>query len=299
MNPIFSRTFKALCAIAVAGVLTACGSSSTVDPFKPTRVIALGDGYNDPTYTVTGTTDVALTVAQQVAVLFGLPVSSVTSYAEGDALITTPNSVHADLTAAASLTTQIGTAITSAGGGFSSGDLIVISIGTRDIISGVTATSAAAALKTQVERLLNANARHVLIMQPLELTKTPYVRGNSSRTTSYTGKTVEFINYVDSALHDLVSHGGYATNPVIYGGTFLSSDFNLYTSNTTASDFSTSTQNPACTLALTTDVLGGCLVGAANTSYATMLFADDINLTPAGNRWVAQRMYNATAQGWR
>jgi phospholipase/lecithinase/hemolysin len=30
-----------------------------------------------------------------------------------------------------------------------------------------------------------------------------------------------------------------------------------------------------------------------------MLFADGIHLTPAGNRWVASYLYNATAQGWR
>ena len=37
----------------------------------------------------------------------------------------------------------------------------------------------------------------------------------------------------------------------------------------------------------------------ASASYTTMLFADGIHLTPAGNRWVASYLYNATAQGWR
>ena len=47
MNPILSRTLKALCAVAAAALLSACGgSSSTVDPFVATRVIAFGDGFN-------------------------------------------------------------------------------------------------------------------------------------------------------------------------------------------------------------------------------------------------------------
>jgi phospholipase/lecithinase/hemolysin len=43
----------------------------------------------------------------------------------------------------------------------------------------------------------------------------------------------------------------------------------------------------------------GCDAGVANASYATMLFADGMHLTPAGNRWVAQYLYSATSQGWR
>jgi hypothetical protein len=47
MNPIFSRILKALCAVVAVSLLTACGgSSSTVDPFVATRVIAFGDGFN-------------------------------------------------------------------------------------------------------------------------------------------------------------------------------------------------------------------------------------------------------------
>ena len=47
MNPIFSRTLKALCVMSAAVLLTACGgASSTIDAFKPTRVIAFGDGFS-------------------------------------------------------------------------------------------------------------------------------------------------------------------------------------------------------------------------------------------------------------
>ena len=288
MNPIFSRTLKAMCTIAVVGVLTACGSSTTVDAFKPARVFGLGDGYNVPTATV-ATTDATLTVVQHVTSLFGVSTSVISNYAEKDALITADAAVTTDK----SLTEQITDVIADVGS-FTNTDLIVITIGTRDIKAGVAAATATADLKAQIGRLLNANARRVLIMQPLELTNTPFGRGNAS----YTGKTVDFITYATSALQSLVANGGYTTNPVIYGGTSLSSDFNIYTTSGTGAylEFSTSTQVPYCA---SPNTLSGCAVIVGNDTYATRLFADNLNLTPAGNRWAAQRLYNATAQGWR
>jgi hypothetical protein len=41
------------------------------------------------------------------------------------------------------------------------------------------------------------------------------------------------------------------------------------------------------------------MVTGEDTQAGTTLFADNLNLTPAGNRWVSQYIYNATAQGWR
>ena len=289
MNSIFRRTLKALCSVIVVGLLSACGSSSTVDALKPTRVFGLGDGYNVPTFTVTGTTDTALTVVQQVAVLFGVSTSLITNYATGNALIT----ANATVTTDQSLTEQI-THVISDVGTFTKSDLVVITIGTRDIKAGVAATTAATDLTAQVDRLLKANARHILIMQPLELTNTPFGRGNAA----FAGKTVDFISEVSSALQTLVAQGGYTSNPVIYGGTGLSSNFNVYTTSATGAylEFSTSTQVPYCASPTT---LTGCSVIGGNDTYGTRLFADNLNLTPAGNRWVALHMFNATAQGWR
>ena len=46
MKTSLNRIIKALCASAVIAVLSACGgATSTVDPFKPTRVVGLGDSY--------------------------------------------------------------------------------------------------------------------------------------------------------------------------------------------------------------------------------------------------------------
>ena len=60
MKPMLNRILKTVCVVVAAGMLTACGSGSTVDPFRPTRVIGLGDAYNDMgnnQATVRGTAD--------------------------------------------------------------------------------------------------------------------------------------------------------------------------------------------------------------------------------------------------
>lgn len=286
MNPIFSRTLKALCTIVVAGVLTACGSGSTVDPFKPTRVIGLGDGYND---TRTAVGDVAPTVregantnssvVEQLATYFNQ--TNVLRHAAGGALV-------ADLSA------QI-----DAVGSFNSGDLVVITVGTFDVKALANPTTTAAALVTQVQRILDAGVTHVLVMPVLDLSRTPWGRNRFSTTA-----TGDFNDAVNTALSN--AFGGRSPNRVIYANASgVTSLFLTATANTTYSPFTDTGFNgagettPAC--GERTD-FEGCDVSvptAASRPYTTMLFADGIHLTPAGNRWVAQYLYNATSQGWR
>lgn len=285
MNPIFSKTLKALCIIVVAGVLTACGSGSTVDPFKPTRVVGLGDGYNDirtvaggaaPTVrTGVGTTS---SVVERVAAYFGQ--SNVVSAATGGARI-------------ANLAAQIDTI-----GNFSSGDLVVIAVGTFDVKASATPATEAQTLVTQVQRLKAAGVTHVLIMPVLDVSRTPWGRANSFDTTA----TNTFNTAVLTALS--AAFGVQSPNSVIYANASgVTSMFLTATSLTTFSPFTDTGYNgsavgtvPACGDAA---AFIGCEVSAANASYANMLFADGIHLTPAGNSWVAQYLYNATAQGWR
>ena len=292
MNPTFSRILKALCALLAFAMLSACGGAgSTKDPFKPSRVIGLGDAYNDTDpariYTVRGTGTVD-SVVGQVAAYFG--VSSPTSFAvSGSGISDLPGQI-----------TQVGA--------FSASDLVVVTAGTKEIKATyatadplAAARTAATALTAQLQELLRLGARHILVMQPLELSVTPLAVSNRGTYPLNTASspTVAFISQISGELSNIISQGGYSTNPIIYGGIALSSDFNIYASNAAFLEFTTSTQTPACTAALAADVVIGCAVGAANANHATMLFADDTNLTPAGNRWVALRLYNATAYGWR
>jgi len=292
MNPIFSRTFKALCTLVVAGMLSACGSSSTVDPFKPTRVVGLGDGYNDirtatggaaPTVrTGAGTTS---SVVERVAAYFGQ--SNVVSYATGGARI-------ADLAA------QINSV-----GSFSSSDLVVIAVGTFDVKANATPATEAQTLVTQVQRLKTAGVTHILIMPVLDVSRTPWGRANSFDTTATTTFNTALLTALSTAF------GGQSSNTVIFAN--ASGVTSLFLTATSVSTYSPFTDtgyngtaagtvpaygNPSPLLG-NTSIPVGCDASAANASYATMLFADGIHLTPAGNNWVAQYLYNATAQGWR
>ena len=282
MNSIFSRTLKALCAVTAAVMLSACGgASSTIDPFHPTRVVGLGDGYNDETATVDDATTTR-TVVGQVAAYFGQ--SNIESRAEGEKRIR-------------DLSGQIG-AVT---GGFSSGDLVVITVGTFDVIAGADPATEAQTLVTQVQSLKNAGVNHILIMPVLDVSRTPWGRANSFSTTA----TNTFNTAVLSALSS--AFGGQSPNTVIYANaTGVTSLFLTATSTTTFSPFTDTGYNG--TVAGTTPACGdptvftGCpsrVPTAASRNYTTMLFADGIHLTPAGNRWVAGYLYNATHQGWR
>lgn len=280
MNPIFSRTFKALCSIAIVGLLSACGASSTVEPFKPTRVIGLGDGFNNAAATVDdGTT--TRTVVGQVAAYFGQ--SNLVSYASAGARI-------------ADLATQIDSV-----GSFSSGDLVVIAVGTFDVKAGATPATEAQTLVTQVQRLKTAGVTHILIMPVLDVSRTPWGRVNTSSVS--TTATNTFNETVLLALS--TAFGSQTPNSVIYANAsgvtsfFLTATsvavFSPFTDTGFSSTVAAGTP-PACGNAA---LFTGCTSAAANASYTTMLFADGIHLTPAGNRWVAQFLYNATAQGWR
>ncbi len=284
MTPIFSRTLKALSALLVAAVLAACGSSSTVDPFKPTRVVGLGDGYNDirtatggaaPTVrTGAGTTS---SVVERVAAYFGQ--SNVVSAAAGGARI-------------ADLANQI-----TSVGSFSAGDLVVIAVGTFDVKANATPATEAQTLVTQVQRLKTAGVKHILIMPVLDVSRTPWGRSTSFDTTATNTFNTALLTALNAAF------GGGSSNSVIFANASgVTSLFLTATSLTTYSSFTdtgfngTTHTTPACGNAA---AFVGCDASAANASYATMLFADGIHLTPAGNNWVAQYLYNATAQGWR
>ena len=283
MNPIFSRTFKALCSIAIVGLLSACGASSTVEPFKPTRVIGLGDGFNNATATVDdGTT--TRTVVGQVAAFFGQ--SNLVSYASAGARI-------------ADLATQINSV-----GSFSSGDLVVITVGTFDVKASATPTTEAQTLVTQVQRLKTAGVTHILIMPVLDVSRTPWGRANTN--TVSTTATNTFNETVLLALS--TAFGSQTPNSVIYANASGVTSFFLTATSVAVFSPFTDTGFSSTVAAGTTPACGdatlftGCAASvptAAGRPYTTMLFADGIHLTPAGNRWVAQFLYNATAQGWR
>jgi hypothetical protein len=177
--------------LMAACVLVGCGgASSTVNPLTPTRIIAFGDSfstvnqYGYATYSV-NTYETNATVASRIAQIYGFTLygtdalSSETasvasgqaiSYAYGDGTAHTTNSPY-------DVTSQITKFLTNNTPG--SKDLFIITAGTRDIYLAAqtndktTIASATTTLTAQIQRLTNAGAQYVMVMQPINLARTP------------------------------------------------------------------------------------------------------------------------------
>ncbi len=188
----------AVTALALSCLLTACGgSSSTVEPLTPTRVIAFGDGFNAVdangygtqtvrAITTAGTTDLPDdTIAGRLAYnKYGITLTAVSgtgvldntkkgfSYASGLARIqdaATPAGHD-------SVEKQIGNFLTANTVGGK--DLFIISAGSLDIYDAYTNSTAltnqATALIAAIKRLTDAGAKYVLVVYPPNLARTPW-----------------------------------------------------------------------------------------------------------------------------
>ncbi len=330
MNSIFSRTLKALCAVTVATLLSACGgASSTVDPFVATRVIAFGDGFNyvdgagaGLSTVQTGETD--NTIAGRIAARYGIVVKRVADGATvlnplastGGFSYATANARVADVDA------QI-TAFLSSAGSVAKKDLIIIAVGNWDIYdaytNGVTSMdSNASALVASIQRLTTAGAEHVVVMPAINMARTPWAANKSLagiQQLSITTSSLPGLNSFNFLLLTKLNAAFRQDRKPVY---LLdrSSDFNNF-----AGQFDTNGSTRIINvsgMALTADTglyvpvctahtaMAGCALGGLNTtspltatSYQSYVFADDINLTPLANRFLADRMiYTMQTFGW-
>lgn len=330
MNPIFSRTLKALCAVMAATLLSACGgASSTVDPFVATRVIAFGDGFNyvdgagaGLSTVQTGETD--NTIAGRIAARYGIVVKRVADGATvlnplastGGFSYATANARVADVDA------QI-TAFLSSAGSVAKKDLIIIAVGNWDIYdaytNGVTSMdSNASALVASIQRLTTAGAEHVVVMPAINMARTPWAANKSLagiQQLSITTSSLSGLNSFNFLLLTKLNAAFRQDRKPVY---LLdrSSDFNNFagqfdTNGSTriinvsgmALTADTGLYKPVCTAYAS---MAGCLPADLSTvspltatSYQSYVFADDINLTPLANRFLADRMiYTMQTFGW-
>ena len=330
MNPIFSRTLKALCAVMAATLLSACGgASSTVDPFVATRVIAFGDGFNYVDGAGAGLSTVQTgetynTIAGRIAARYGIVVKRVADGATvlnplastGGFSYATANARVADVDA------QI-TAFLSSAGSVAKKDLIIIAVGNWDIYdaytNGVTSMdSNASALVASIQRLTTAGAEHVVVMPAINMARTPWAANKSLagiQQLSITTSSLPGLNSFNFLLLTKLNAAFRQDRKPVY---LLdrSSDFNNF-----AGQFDTNGSTRIINvsgMALTADTglyvpvctahtaMAGCALGGLNTtspltatSYQSYVFADDINLTPLANRFLADRMiYTMQTFGW-
>ncbi len=290
-------------ACASAALLAACGSSTTESAITPERFIAFGDansdvGQNGSLYTVNDGSVNNWT--RQVAANYGKTITPASaggkSYAVGNArVVGKPDA--AGNASTPTITEQIDTFL--AGGSFTANDLVILSGGISDVIANMAAVNAgtqteaamvAASRKAgedmaaQVQRLVKAGAKYVVVTGTYDLGKTPWARSigreallSDASSRFNEGLLIGIVNLGANVLYvDLAYYVNlYASAPGVYGFT-----------NTTT---------PVCTSVDATNGIGigagkvnsalcntsTLLPGANPTVYA---FADSVYLTPSAQR---------------
>jgi outer membrane lipase/esterase len=301
-----------LAALASALLLAACGGGSIVDPFTPSRVVVFGDamadaGQNGSRYTVNdGTLNVwPLYLAAQ----YGLTVTPSSAggldYATGNARVRVKPDAAGN-NATPTVKEQIDAFL--AGSTIDDGDLIVISAGTSDVIAEAQAVitlaqteeqmladigEAGRALGTQVRRLVNAGAKHIVVAGPYNLGRSPWAvqEGQESLLEEASSR------FNQQFLVSIVDLG----ENVLYVDAALF--FNQATGNPTVYDLAEDAPTvPVCT---SVDPGPGIGTGAGEVNsnlctptttvtdlYAAYLFADRVYPTPRGHQLFADYAYD-------
>jgi len=335
-------TLMRIATLMAACVLVGCGgASSTVNPLTPTRIIAFGDAFSTvdddgyATYSVnTSSTDA--TVASRIATIYGLTLKYRTSTS---AVISsgTAYSYAAGTATASDTYTQIKDYYLAAGNVPGSNDLFIITAGTQDIATAALTNdttaiaTAATKLTAAVQLLTNAGAKYVLVMQPINVARTPpflalngvrpagtYASYNSyAQALSYdSGTACQSFSCLLSTKLNTAFPATSSHQPVLLVD--LMSYFNLITGTTntgSANTFSSyGVTNPDLIVCHASYLVPSCTNSSsslATTStnqytstawtYATSVFASEYYTTPYVNQLMGSYIYNYNfyRAGWR
>ena len=319
-------TLTRIAALMVACVLAGCGgASSTVNPLTPTRIIAFGDSFSTvngsgyATYSV-NTSETNATVASRLATTYGFTMTNVSGTG---ALASTGAFSYAVGTATSSQTaSQISDFLTANTPG--SKDLFIITAGTQDIVAQAptnnttSIATAATTLTTAIQSLTNKGAQYVLVMQPINVARTPWAVSGSytanAQALSYdTGTLCQSFSCLLSTKLNAAYPATSSHQPILLAD--LMSYFNLITGTTSTGSANTytsygvtnpdtavcSTAPPSCT---TSTVNTGTLSytgTAVSWDYTASIFASSLYTTPFANRLLADYIYNYNfyRAGWR
>ena len=318
--------------LMAACVLVGCGgASSTVNPLTPSRIIAFGDAFSTvdtsgyATYSV-NTSETNATVASRIASIYGFTMKNYTASSSSVLASGTAYSYAVYNATSSTTAAQIGTYLNN-GNTPGSSDLFIITAGTRDIISqassGYNSTNTAAiadaatALTTAIQRLTNAGAQYVLVMQPINVARTPGAVTNSytSAAQAYSYDTgtacVSFSCLLSTKLNaaypatsshqpillaDLMSYFNLIT------GTTSTGSANTYTSyGVTNPDTAVCNTFPLCTTSTVNTGTKSYTGTSVSWDYTASVFAYDYYTTPFANRLLADYIYNYNfyRAGWR
>ena len=287
---------RALLALACAtmALLGACSSSEIVDPFTPTRILSVGDGFSDlgqdgKRYTVN---DGSINIwTQYIAALYGLPLVASDqgglSYARGDALVSSgANSIEA----------QVDKLL--AANKFAAGDLVVVNGGVADIVTTAARTditydqkvaslnAAGLAMAAQVNRIVQAGATHILASGVWPLGQTP-LGTETGQVTNLNNLTLAFNNAFKIGMVNLGANVLWLDTATYYNNVYY---------NPTAYPPLNNTVTKACTTVLVTDCTPATITPGFD--YNTLLFANGVYPTPSGHRLLGSFAQIQVANRW-
>ncbi|MEY4340621.1 MAG: hypothetical protein RL541_125 [Pseudomonadota bacterium] len=337
-------TLMRIATLVAACVLVGCGgASSTVNPLTPTRVVAFGDAFSTvdsvtptsgySTYTV-DTSETNANVASRIASIYGFTMKHYTASLSAIHASGTSYS-YASGTATSSDTKDQVQLYLRNGNSPGASDLFIITAGTQDIVSASKPSkdtsaiaTAATKLTEAVQLLTNAGAKYILVMQPINVARTPpflaatsnairsaglYASYNSNaQELSYdTGTACQSFSCLLSTKLNAAYPATSSHQPVLLAD--LMSYFNLITGTTntgSANTFSSyGVANPD--LVVCTAAVPGCTTGTVTTgtnqytsttwNYTNSIFAYDYYTTPFANRLMGDYIYNYNfyRAGWR
>jgi outer membrane lipase/esterase len=306
-----------LVACASTLVLAACGGGSVESQLNPSRIIGFGDAFSDvgqsgSRYTIN---DGSVNIwAQQVAGRYGQSLTPVASgglsYARGNARVVAKPDAAGN---ASTLTVkeQIDAYLSS--GSFGANDMVVMGAGTADVIAEVQSMLAGAQTRDQmiadvgqagrdyggqVRRLVEAGAKHVVVVGPYNLGRSPWatVTGVVSAVEEASSK------FNQEMLVSIVDLGA----SVLYVDAALY--FNLVTSTPSAYSLANAI-DPICT-SVDPGPGNGTGAGQINAALCTpstlaagqdpalFLFADRVYPTPQGHRLFGDYAYDRIRDRW-
>lgn len=302
---------------AAAALLAACGSSSIESAISPERFITFGDGSIDvgqkgSSYTVNNGSINNWTL--QVASHYGKTIRPVSagglSYAQGNARVTATPDAAGNATTP-TVKQQIDSFL--AGQAFREADVVIIAAGVSDIVAGMAAVRAGAQsedafvtasgqagkdLATQVRRLSDSGAKHILVTGTYDLSRTPWAKAiDKEQLISRASR--RFNDELLIAIEDL-------RKTVLYVD--VAYYVNLFEGSAGGYGFS-DVENPVCT---SVDAGPGIGIGAGEVNSALctgstlrpnanpdrFLFADKVYITPAAHREFGNYAYDRLRVRW-
>lgn len=285
--------------VASSALLSACGSGSTFEPLKPTRVASFGDGLSDVGQTggrFTVNDGTASIWVERVATSYGntltAKISGGLGFAQGKSLIDTgANSVADQITAFLGANTIGARDLLIIDAGVAQLAALAIANPTDNAALNAAAAASGRALAAQVQRLTAAGGKHVVIASAPDLGKTPFAAAQS-RAAALTAATRAFNDGLKIALSGVTAEVLYIDNEA-YVNTLHATPSTLGTGGTSilaacaAATFNTT----SCTTATLN-------TGVTAATYNLSLYADDRHLTPAAHRLLGDNAYNKIKARW-